>query len=147
MFHAVYDFRCWMLLQLWDSVIVLCFVVGYFVSILVLQSSQWGRESWLLCFVCYLVSRDCCVALPRNARGLSAVCDCGISWSHSLFFKSLLLAYWNLCVQNISTKIIIALWFKWIFLCLTLILQSTFCSEKVAFFLHPLHIFKCQASR
>ena len=37
---------------LWDSVIVLCFVVRYFVSILLLQSSQWGRESWLLCFVC-----------------------------------------------------------------------------------------------
>ena len=23
--------------------------------------------------------RDCCVALPRRAMGLSAVCDCGIS--------------------------------------------------------------------
>ena len=44
--------RCLLLLPLWDSVIVLCFVVRYFVSILVLQSSRWGRESWLLCFVC-----------------------------------------------------------------------------------------------
>ena len=26
-----------------------------------------------------LVSRDCCVALPRGAMGLSVVCDCGIS--------------------------------------------------------------------
>ena len=26
-----------------------------------------------------LVSRDCCVALPRGATGSSAVCDCGIS--------------------------------------------------------------------
>ena len=26
-----------------------------------------------------LVSYDCCVALPRGATGLSAVCDCGIS--------------------------------------------------------------------
>ena len=43
---------CWLLLPLFDSVIVLCFVVRYFVSILVLQSSRWGRESWLLCFVC-----------------------------------------------------------------------------------------------
>ena len=34
------------------SAIVLCFVVRYFVSILVLQSSRWGIESWLLCFVC-----------------------------------------------------------------------------------------------
>ena len=27
----------------------------------------------------FLVSRDCCKALPRGAMGLSAVCDCGIS--------------------------------------------------------------------
>ena len=40
--------RCWLLLPLWDFVSVLCFVVGYFVSILVLQSSCWGRQSWLL---------------------------------------------------------------------------------------------------
>ena len=32
--------RCGLLLQLWDSVIVLCFVVRYCVSILVLQSSR-----------------------------------------------------------------------------------------------------------
>ena len=31
-----------------------------------------------------MVSHDCCVALPRGAMGLSAVCDCGISWSYSL---------------------------------------------------------------
>ena len=27
----------------------------------------------------FLVSCDCCVALPRGAMGLPAVCDCGIS--------------------------------------------------------------------
>ena len=27
--------------------------------------------------------RDCCVALPRGAMGVSAVCDCGISRSYS----------------------------------------------------------------
>ena len=31
----------------------------------------------LLRFV-FLVSRGCCVALPRGAMGLSAVCDCVI---------------------------------------------------------------------
>ena len=36
---------CLLLLPLWESVIVLCFVVRYFMSILVLQSSWWGRES------------------------------------------------------------------------------------------------------
>ena len=43
---------CFLLLPLCESVIVLCFVVRYFLSILVLQSSCWGRESWLLCLVC-----------------------------------------------------------------------------------------------
>ena len=32
------------------------------------------------------MSRDCCVALPHGAMGLSAVCDCGISLSYSLTF-------------------------------------------------------------
>ena len=57
---------------LWDSVIVLCFVVRNFVSILVLQLSQWEERA--ACFVCL---PDCCVALPQDATGLSA--DCGIS--------------------------------------------------------------------
>ena len=35
--------------------------------------------------VVFLVSRDCCVALPCSAIGLSAVCDCVISLSYSLF--------------------------------------------------------------
>ena len=36
---------CLLLLPLWESVIVLCIFVRYFMSILVLQSSCWGRES------------------------------------------------------------------------------------------------------
>ena len=82
---CIYAICCWLLLQLWDSIFVLCFVVRYFVSILVLQSSWWGRKSWLLCFVCLPGSRNCCVALAHNVTGLSAVCDCGISWSYPLF--------------------------------------------------------------
>ena len=39
---------CLLLLPLWESVIVICFVVRCYVSILVLQSSCWGGESWLL---------------------------------------------------------------------------------------------------
>ena len=31
--------------------VVVCFVVRYFMSILVLQTSRWGRDSWLLCLV------------------------------------------------------------------------------------------------
>ena len=36
------------------------------------------RAGCLALFV-ILLSRDCCVALPRGAMGLFAVCDCGIS--------------------------------------------------------------------
>ena len=39
-------------------------------------------ESWLL-FV-FLAYRDCCVAFPHGATGLSAVCDCGIYRPYSL---------------------------------------------------------------
>ena len=37
----------------------------------------FGRE--YLWFVGLNVPRGCCVALPRGAMGLPAVCDCGIS--------------------------------------------------------------------
>ena len=40
------------------------------------------RESWLLCLVCLPGARDCCVAIPLSAMGLSAVCDCD---THLLF--------------------------------------------------------------
>ena len=42
---------CLLLLPLWESVIVLCFVVSYFMSILILQSSWWALlnlSSWCL---------------------------------------------------------------------------------------------------
>ena len=37
-----------------------------------------GKRDLVALFV-FLVSRDCCVALPRDATGLSAVGDCGVS--------------------------------------------------------------------
>ena len=46
-------------------------------SILVLESSWWGRESWLFVWFVLLVSSD--AALPRSVMDLSAVCDSGIS--------------------------------------------------------------------
>ena len=62
----------------------------YFVSILALQSSQWGRALRAGCFALFvfLVSLDSCVALPGDITGLSAVCVHGISWSYSLFLKA-----------------------------------------------------------
>ena len=67
--------RCWLILPLRDFVTVTCFVVRYSVSILVLQSSWCGRESFAM-FV--LVSCNCCVAFSHGATGSSAVCDYGI---------------------------------------------------------------------
>ena len=71
--------RCLLLLPLWDSVIVLCFVVCYFVYFL--EWNHLNKEERSRCFALFvfLVSRDFCVALPRDTTGLSAVCDCGIS--------------------------------------------------------------------
>ena len=37
-----------------------------------------GRAVCFAWFV-FMLSRDCCMALPRGAMDLSAVCDCGIS--------------------------------------------------------------------
>ena len=42
-----------------------------------------GEGAGCLVWFVYIVPRDICVALPRCATGLSAVCDCGISWSYS----------------------------------------------------------------
>ena len=48
------------------------------------------RKSWVLNFYYFLMSCDCHVTVSvqslLSAVGLSAVCDCGISWSYSLTF-------------------------------------------------------------
>ena len=71
---------CLLLLPLWESVIVLCFVIRYFMSILELQSSWWGRESWLLCLIC-LPGVSLCVCVCGSSslcHRVVWVCDCGI---------------------------------------------------------------------
>ena len=49
--------------------------------------SHLGGKERAGCFAwfVFLVSRGCCVALPLGAVGLSAVCDCDVSWSYALF--------------------------------------------------------------
>ena len=77
---------CLLLLPLWESVIVLCFIVRYFMSILVLQSSWWGRESWLLCLIC----------LPGVSwwlRGSSLRCH-GVVCSLWLWYFLIILTYY-----------------------------------------------------
>ena len=48
-------------------------------SILILQSFNVEEKAGCFAWFVFLVSRGCCVALPRGTMGLSAVCDCGIS--------------------------------------------------------------------
>ena len=67
-----------LLLPLWESVVVLCFVVRNFRSILVCNHLD-GEERLVFAWFVLLVSWDRFVALPRGAISLSAVCDCGIS--------------------------------------------------------------------
>ena len=45
------------------------------------------RAGYFALFV-FIEYHVCCVALPHDATGLSAVCDCGISYSYSLFFRN-----------------------------------------------------------
>ena len=49
---------CLLLLPLWESVIVLCFVVCYFSSNLVLQSFDWEERADCFAKFVFLVSRD-----------------------------------------------------------------------------------------
>ena len=58
------------------------FDVRYFMSILAFAIVLIG-EKRAGCFTlfAFLVSSDCCVALPYDATGLSVCCDCGISCS------------------------------------------------------------------
>ena len=65
------------------------FVIQYLVSFLALQSSGWGRESWLLYFNCVLAVVwlfECCVSLPRPAMDWSVIVAFP-SHSHLLFIN------------------------------------------------------------
>ena len=54
-------------------------------SFLVLQSSRWERSCFTLIVFLMPCGCLCSVTLPYGAVGWSAMYDCGISWSYSLF--------------------------------------------------------------
>ena len=62
--------RCRLLLPLWGSVFVPCFVVQCYVAIVLMGKRE------LVVLLC--LSSWCLVALPHGVVGWSAVCDCGI---------------------------------------------------------------------
>ena len=53
------------------------------------------------------MSRDCCVALPRGAMGLSAVCDSGISSSYSLTIFVAKWFWWFIKEMNFNFRMFI----------------------------------------
>ena len=59
-----------------------------------------GKREIFALFV-FLVSHDCCVALPRDATNLSSVYDCGISCSYSLLF----LVHFQKSITNNQTDV------------------------------------------
>ena len=73
------------LLQGEHSAILLTFIkIPFVFKTFILSIFEWPLktgEERAGCFALFvfLVSRECCVALPHDATGLSAVCDCGIS--------------------------------------------------------------------
>ena len=87
------------------------------------------RAMWGFAMQGYVIKWCFAAALPRGATGLSAVCDCGISWSYPLtilgrlpgaalvsFFLLHTVAYCN--ITKMVASCIIMYWFqanKWIF--------------------------------
>ena len=49
-----------------------------------LHSLDEEERAVCFAFFVFLTSCYCCVYFPHGAMGLSAVCDCGISWSYAL---------------------------------------------------------------
>ena len=97
-----------LLLPLWESVTVLCFVVPYFMFILILQSSWWGRESWLLC----LISLH---GVSWWLSGSSSRCHgvvCGL-W---LWYFLIILTYyfWNNCNKKIMQNRLLLCFLRWV---------------------------------
>ena len=67
-----------------------------FLSFLVLQSSRWGRESWVVWCVLNFVS-VVFFGSSWQCHGWSVVCGCGISLSYSLTF-------WFSCCITIQVR-------------------------------------------
>ena len=57
---------------------LLCVHSSFAIILMGKRERERERAGCFALFV-FLVYRDYCVALPRGATGLSAVCDCGIS--------------------------------------------------------------------
>ena len=66
------------LVRFCDCSVFCCALLCVHSSFAVISMGKRELDGCFVLFV-FLVSRDCCVALPHDVTGLSAVCDCGIS--------------------------------------------------------------------
>ena len=76
---------CLLLLPLWESVIVLCFVIRYFMSILVLQSS-WLVALLNLSSCCLVMVERLFLEMPRGC--LQFEVEVFPDHTHLLFFMN-----------------------------------------------------------
>ena len=63
---------------MWGSVVVPCFCCALHCVHSSFAIILMGKRE-LVALLVFMVAHDCCVALPHDATGLSAVCDCCIS--------------------------------------------------------------------
>ena len=70
---------CLLLLSLWESLIVLCFLYATVCPFSYCNHLDGEERAGCFAQFVFLVPRVGCAALSRGAIGLSAVCDCGIS--------------------------------------------------------------------
>ena len=95
--------HCLLLIPLCESVIVLCFVVRNFMSILVYNHLDGEERAGCFAWFVLLMSRDCCVALPRGAMSLSAVCEIVVFPDHTHLLFPIITTYNFKVVHFINT--------------------------------------------
>ena len=86
--------------------------------------SSWLEErAGCFAWFVFLVSCDCCVALPGSVMSVSTVCDCDISWPYSLTIFDFA-TYWI----NASTFILVSLGVLHLCMCYFLVISYILCS-------------------
>ena len=85
-----------------------CFVVRYFVSFLVLQSSRWERESWLLYFYCFLDAMWLLLFFASSSWYCGLVCSVIVAFpGHThLLLENIMVTYMYIASHRQDEKIL-----------------------------------------
>ena len=68
-----------MLLLIFTPIVGVCNCSMFCYALLCVHSVHGEERTGCFALIVFLMSCDICVALPHDATGLSAVCDCGIT--------------------------------------------------------------------